>query len=412
MSCSQALKSSLIWSTLSLSTLSLSTLYSGCVDTDETPPLMPEAGIEAGDQGAAPVAGAAMTGGVMTGGVMTGGAMTGGASPDLSGLPERLSVASYNVQNLFDLVDDPEREEYEYTPGGDWNQSAYNARVDNIARVVAEIDADVLVLQEVESELALNALAEAVNELGGPEYPHRAVSSTQDIRGIRLAVLSRFPFDRAIGRPINASHRCGNGLELDGGRPEARPIYEVSLWGVGDEALLTLLVNHWKSKAADPEPCAVSDHHKRAGGQIRGLLEAWLDERAERSVVVLGDFNAFETEASLRDALGAVTQRDALRFPPDLYNLWAELGVGEAGVTDNATNSSYYYDSQWRRLDHIMLTQPMIDGRGLWQLEAFEQVRPAFVMRDGRPYRWDLERQEGYSDHFPIKVSLRRASDN
>jgi len=82
--------------------------------------------------------------------------------------------------------------------------------------------------------------------------------------------------------------------------------------------------------------------------------------------------------------------------------------VGQAGVSDNATNSTYYYNNAWRRLDHITLTQGMIDGRSPWQLERFEQVRPAFIMRDGRPYRWDLYAREGFSDHFPIKVTLRR----
>jgi len=390
--------------------LCLGSLLTACVDTSEPDTRVEQAGQSAGDAQGGVSSGGSSVAGEQGGGEL--GGASGGEDLDLSALPAQLTVATYNVQNLFDLVDDPEREEYEYTPGGSWTQSAFEARVQQLAQVIQEIDADILTLQEVESEVALESLAERLRSQGGPDYPHLAVSGTNDLRGIRLAVMSKLPFDRAIGRPINATYSCGNGTALDGSRPEARPIYEVSLWGSGDEALLTLLVNHWKSKAADPYPCAVSEHHKRAGAQLRSLIEGWLEERPSRAVVVLGDMNAWESEASIQDALGAVTSTQDLRFAPDLYNLWGELGVGQPGVTDNATNSSYYFDDAWRRLDHIMLSQPMLDGRAVWQLETFEQVRPPFVMQNGRPYRWDLDRQEGYSDHFPIKVTLRRRSDN
>jgi predicted extracellular nuclease len=174
---------------------------------------------------------------------------------------------------------------------------------------------------------------------------------------------------------------------------------------VGEEAALTLLVNHWKSKASPGVPCAVEEHHRRGASQLRGLVSEWLAARPERAVVVLGDFNATESESALVDVLGSEVRRDALRFAEDLYNLWGELGVG-AGATDNATNSSYFYDGRWRRLDHIMVTRPMVEGRGWWAVESFEQVRPPFVMSGGRPFSWSLERREGFSDHFPLKVTL------
>jgi endonuclease/exonuclease/phosphatase family metal-dependent hydrolase len=339
------------------------------------------------------------------GGGAVGGAEGGGALPRPD-LPARLTVATYNVQNLFDLVDDPATDEGEFTPSGLWSAEVFAVRVDALARVIEVIDADVLVLQEVESEAALTALADRLRARGGPDYPHLAVSPTRDPRGIRLAVMSRVPFDRAIGRPINEAISCASGEALDGSRPEARPIYEISLWGVGDEAALTLLVNHWKSKASPSVPCTVEEHHRRGAAQLRGLVSEWLAARSDRAVVVLGDLNAQESESALVDVLGSEVRRDALRFPEDLYNLWGELGVG-AGGSDNATNSSYYYDGQWRRLDHIMVTRPMVEGRGWWGVESFEQVRPAFVMSNGRPFSWSLERREGFSDHFALKVSLR-----
>lgn len=389
-------------------------ISAGCVNTSEEG--MSDLGGSQTGQGAIEAGSGDPSGG---GGMMDAGSPTaaagstgeGGQEIDLNTLPEQITVATYNVQNLFDLIDDPNHNEYEYTPSSTWNMMAFEQRLNHLVRVIREINADILTLQEVESEVALEALADHLRMQNGPDYPYLAVSNTSDSRGIRLAVMSKFPFDRAIGRPINEDFACQNGTLLDGQRPEARPIYEISLWGSGNEALLTLLVNHWKSKSADPIPCEVSEHHQRAGKQIRDLIQEWLEERPDRSIIVLGDLNAKETEPALYEALGSVTNQNELRFMPDLYNLWGELGVGQ-GQADHASNSSYNYNGDWQRLDHIMLTQPMIENRGLWQLQNFELVRPTYVIQNGRPYRWDLEEQEGYSDHFPIKVTLRRRSDN
>jgi len=59
-------------------------------------------------------------------------------------------VASYNVENFFDLHYD--KTEYkEYIPHSKtWNKISYNNKLKNITKVIYDLDADILALQEVE----------------------------------------------------------------------------------------------------------------------------------------------------------------------------------------------------------------------------------------------------------------------
>ena len=377
-----------------------------CVDADADSPSIYDTG----------VAGESVDGAV--GGVMTtdqGLEMALDQSSEMEIIPPtQVSIATYNVQNLFDFMDDPDRDEGEFTPNvADWSRSTYEAKVSAIAEAITLIDADIIALQEVESDEVLGALASEVKRRGGPDYLYRATSSTRDPRGIALGVLSIYPLSREIGRPISASVMCSNGETLNGSRPEARPIYEVNLWsdgsgggGGGGAVSLTLLINHWKSRASGNYPCLVREHHRRGAEQTRGLLRDWLSQEPERSVAVLGDFNAEESETALGVGINAYLNAAELNEIGALYNLWGELGV-TASSSNNATNSTYLYEGEWFRLDHMMITAPMTrNGGGAWQLSTFELIRDARLLNNGRPFSWNGRTHEGYSDHLPLKMTL------
>ena len=318
-----------------------------------------------------------------------------------------LVIATYNVQNLFDLEDDPDHFEGEYTPGSsNWNSQSFEAKLDAISQVIEEINADLIGLQEIESESALRALADRLRARGTLDYPHLSLSPTGDPRGIAIGVLSRYPLKRAVSRPISQSYTCASGAELSGSPPEARPIFEVNLWGSDEDYQLTLLFNHWKSRASDDGDCRVTEHHQRGAQQIQSLMSQWMDVDPQRAVIVLGDFNAQEIEPSLTTVLDTALDRMELLSPSSLYNLWGDLGVGRAGSTDNVTNSTYYFGQRWQRLDHIFVSRPMINGQADWSVSDFQVIYPPYAIRNGRPFSWRLSAAEGYSDHLPIRVQL------
>ncbi len=336
--------------------------------------------------------------------------------------PDEIVVASYNVQNLFDLVDDPATDEGEFTPrAGQWDAARLATRIQRLVQVLSVLDADILLLNEIETEDVLTDLRDALRAAGGPDYVEVHVVPTRDPRGIGIGVLSRFPVRQAAGRPIGWEHRCQTPegfTTLDGSRPEARPIFQVEIDFEGDDVTdLLLLGNHWKAKTNNSLPCADEEHRLRSALQLRDVFDTLLGQDPTLPVVALGDFNAFEFEPPLADALQAALDLDAVDAPTDLFNAWGDAGVilrdRNSNDWNDAQNSSYNFRGDWTRLDHILLSGNMRPGgEAAWQLVpgSMGALAPDFLLTAaGLPDSYDVDRGEGYSDHLPIRLRLRYA---
>src|SRR5262245_9972615 len=141
------------------------------------------------------------------------------ATPTLAQEQRRVTVMSYNVENLFDTEDNPAREgdntylprsqkgtaehialcERNNDPGAhrdeclnlDWNDNVLAKKIANLAAVIGRFDGsgpDILVLQEVENQQILNRLRAA---LPGPDSYVTAINLDDSPgRGINVAILS------------------------------------------------------------------------------------------------------------------------------------------------------------------------------------------------------------------------------
>ena len=95
-------------------------------------------------------------------------------------------VASYNVENLFDAVDDPARKD-EGTPPKDVEAMR------KLAQTMKKVDADVVTMQEVENLDVLNQFLD--QNLPGL-YPYRVLVEGNDERGIDVAIASKYPIQK------------------------------------------------------------------------------------------------------------------------------------------------------------------------------------------------------------------------
>ncbi len=118
-----------------------------------------------------------------------------------------LKIASYNVENFFDLSYD--KTEYdEYIPNNKslWNQRNFNIKLENIIKVIEDLDADIIALQEIENENLIKLLKQKLPQYSYynfTKYPSSAVG---------LGFLSKIPiknsqnlnvkFEKAVYRPI------------------------------------------------------------------------------------------------------------------------------------------------------------------------------------------------------------------
>lgn len=336
--------------------------------------------------------------------------------------PTTLTIGTYNLQNMFDVVDDPSTDEGEFTPSAFWTVEKYLDRVERYGAALAQIDADVLAVVEVESITVLDALASATAAVGGPHYQHRSLIRGRDSRGIGVGILSVYPIVEELNRPIDLRYECtGNGgpRTLDGRSQEARPILQVDIDttsdGVGD---LVFLVSHWKSKIASAFPCDELAHRRRAALEVKGTIDMLLGAAPDRPVVALGDFNTFEFEPPLKEDMLARMDADQVVEPGHLYNTWGEFEALFEGQNANSnqwnrsTNSSYNYRGGWTRLDHIVVTGHLLMGEGTeWRLvrESTRTFNMApLVQPNGQPAEYNPSTSMGYSDHLPVLVDLER----
>jgi endonuclease/exonuclease/phosphatase (EEP) superfamily protein YafD len=226
---------------------------------------------------------------------------------------ERLRVASYNVENLFDNYDDPYKPDEGTSP-------KYWEEIRRLGEVIDRLDADVLALQEVENL----GIVKVLNDLLKKPFAYVEVLPSNDFRGIRCALLSRLPILRSI------SHRY---QKLAGPHQFARdfPVFEVR---TGKKQSLLVAPVHFKSHRSskgDPES------KTWRGAEARGVLRILKALRARgfgMPFVLLGDLN---------DTPQAET----------LAPLFAGLKDGTSVVPEEK-RYSYVYRGKRQQIDHLL----------------------------------------------------------
>jgi len=311
----------------------------------------------------------------------------------------QIKVATYNVQNLFDLVKDGT--EYEdYIPNNrlGWDKKTAEIKYKNIAKVIKDLSADIIALQEVESRRALKRLRDRLCK-EGLCYKFMAIADTKS-SAVKCALLSRFPI--ISKKEIFV-------------RNASRSILAVKLLIEGK--ILIVYVNHWKSKRG-PESMRLP--YARALRRAIDQLPKKLD------FILLGDFNSnyneymtFLHHQDLNDTHGLtginhilltlkngrlVTERDLMMEPSCryLYNLWLELPPSRRW--------SYNLFGWKGTPDHIIIPASLYDDAGISYMDnSFRKFAPHYLFRHHGVFQWQRAEYgrgkhlgRGYSDHLPL----------
>jgi predicted extracellular nuclease len=78
------------------------------------------------------------------------------------------SIATYNVENLFDLnKDDNEYSEFIPNTPSKWNETNFNIKINNLIKVIKDMNVDILALQEIENRELIQLLLKKL-----PEYKY------------------------------------------------------------------------------------------------------------------------------------------------------------------------------------------------------------------------------------------------
>ncbi|MCW8821512.1 MAG: endonuclease/exonuclease/phosphatase family protein [Sulfurovum sp.] len=308
-----------------------------------------------------------------------------------------IKVATYNVENLFDAV--YQGSEYEaYIPGKhNWNKRMVEIKLNHTAEVICDLDADILGLQEVESDIVFQQLISRLDKVGCP-YKYAAITHKKDA-SIQVALLSRYPITKEDD--IQVSYTAG-----------VRNVLEVEVDIEGNP--LTLFVNHWKSKAYKGYESKRIQYAKALQSRIAKMPE-------KKEYIILGDFNSdynayLTLEDKINDTKGKTAFNDVLKTKvgPYLveenemstvergvhYTLWKELPV------DQRWSHKFY--GKKSSLDQIVLPKQMFDGKGLDYINnSFKVFKASYLFtKKGYINQWRYKNgkhmAKGYSDHLPV----------
>lgn len=311
-------------------------------------------------------------------------------------------IAFYNVENLFDTIDEPMTIDSEYMPNSNlkWNQQRYEAKLKNTAKVIEEMGfPSVMGLVEVENRRVLNDLT-TKTALKAQNYGIAHFESP-DERGIDCALI----YKKADFTVKNAKpHR----IEFPTDKADrTRDILEVS--GVLRGVSVTVFVNHWPSRsggAKESEPKRIF-----TGQVLRRAVDSLFKTDANARVIVMGDLNDDPNDKSILEGLKAVYwNRDTTPKPiinkNAVYNLAA--GVKRSG------NGSYFYKNEWEVIDQMMVSGSFLDGRSKLVTTDAETIFNAdfLTYKDksgrklpNRTFTGSVYRG-GFSDHFPVYLMV------
>lgn len=314
------------------------------------------------------------------------------------GAPSEISLLTYNVQNLFDDVDDG-TEYRDYDPGaGRWDAVRYHAKLARIAEVILAASPDgpsIVILQEVENVDVLRTLAETY--LGDSGYREAVLVPTPG-SAVHVAVLSKLPVGEIRSHAV---------AFLNAGHP-LRDVLEV--WVDLGDTDLVVLANHWKSRSGGAE--ATAPMRRAAAGVVARRVARLSVTDPHVEVIVAGDLNVgLSGDGGYTPALVPAT---AGEIAPGVLGYTFEPAKAYVGARQTVLFSpwrlatvpgSYVYQDRWETLDHFLLAPGLVDGER-WDFAGFRVVREAFMMTaTGAPRRWIDD--SGYSDHFPLLLTLR-----
>lgn len=324
----------------------------------------------------------------------------------LSAQDKPYSVVFYNLENLFDIYNDPETHDDEFTPQGvkQWNETRYQKKLYNMERVLFDIAAQqkeypiVIGVSEIENRSVLEDLI-TQPKLKGANYRICHYDSP-DARGVDVAFLYRPDVFKIQGSDNIKLH-----VE---GLPNFRTRDLVVMWGTIEDEPFYFLVSHWPSRLGGKE--ASQFKRDACAKQIREIKDSLLRENPATKVIVMGDFNDDATDDSIVEVMGAKGKVKELEsgdfFNP--YNEMLRAGLGTLA-----------YQDEWNLFDNICVTENLVNAeRGKLKILKGKKyygnifTRPYMLQLEGQYKNYPLRTfvtnnfQDGYSDHFPVYIYI------
>ncbi len=314
-------------------------------------------------------------------------------------------IAFYNVENLFDTIDDPNIRDEEFLPDGPnrWNTGRYLNKIDRLSEVIAGIGTEfspdgpaVLGLAEIENKAVVEDL------IAHPRIKDRKYEiihyDSPDRRGVDVGLI----YQPKYFQPYNSESYTLYVKDM----PYFYTRDQLVVSGMFDGEPIHLIVGHWPSRSGGEKrslPLRMA-----AAKLARHIVDSIQQLDPHAKIIVMGDLNDNPNNKSITDGLKAKGSRKNLK-EGELYN--PMFALYKRGIGSNAWRDT------WSLFDQIIISQSLLDEDfSSYQMKSARVYNKLeMTQRSGRfkGYPWrtfvGTEHQGGYSDHFPTYILLLKA---
>ncbi len=317
-------------------------------------------------------------------------------------------IGFYNVENLYDTISDPKKQDTEFIPNGNkrWNTQKYQYKLGQLSQVINDmgkeygVDAPLIMgLCEVENKQVLEDLVNH-KDLKRKKYGI-AHQDSPDHRGVDVALLYRKEYFTFIAQN---SHVLTYPSETNFATRS-----QLVVTGLFEKDTLSFVVNHWPSRRGGERK---SDPKRIAAAKLtRSIVDSLLAKNPKAKVMVMGDLNDCPVDNSVYDYL--LAQEDINNKSKDgkpiLFNPMYQMHKQGMGTLAHA--------DKWQIFDQIILTPELVaepeKGKYHYVPKSAKVFMAHYLKQDsgkykGYPFRTYVgdNFMGGYSDHFPVFIFL------
>jgi len=302
------------------------------------------------------------------------------------------TIGFYNVENLFDTVDDPLIDDSDFLPTGknQWTKEKYFIKLQNISAVLKEINADIMGLAEVENRKVLEDLVAHPN-VASKRY-QIIHFDMDDGRGIDVALLYR----SSVFKPITIVRlpiRDENDKNF-----KTRDILWVK--GIFSSDTLHVVVNHWPSRSGGGK----EDKRMLSSSILKKAVDSVCRINPSSKIIITGDFNDDPTNKSIKKLIGINNGKNKSLL----------TNISEPSFLSG--KGSLYYNESWNLFDQVIISKSLLNNSISYLPESFSIYFNADmkVMKGKnagaprRSFRSNQFDKKGYSDHFPVLIKIKK----
>lgn len=315
-----------------------------------------------------------------------------------------IKVASFNVLNFFSTVDSRQSvcgpQGMDNCRGADSDQEI-ERQLAKTASALALMDADIVGLMELENNnnASLQMLVDALNaRIGSDEYVYLNTGTIHS-DAIKTGFIYKPSTIALVGEFTTLDKSIDSRFNDDRNRPALVQSFEL----ISNGAVLTIVVNHLKSKGSS---CEADGDANLSNGQGN------CNQTRTNAAIAIADWLAADPTASndpdflIIGDLNAYLQEDPLT---------AFRKAGFTNLLESQSNSySFIFDAQSGALDHAIASAslvPQVVDTIKWHINADEPQLLDYNLENGRnPALFDPDSPYRASDHDPIVVGLELAN--